>query len=305
MRANGGHEYREQVTAAAAGVPLLEYLSGRYLHSSREQWRQRIGTGQVLIDGRGRDPMAPLRLGEVVVWRRPPWVEPAAPLVFDRIHEDGSLLAVSKPAGLPVLPGAGFLWNTLLHQVRALDPGAVPMHRLGRFTSGIVLFARTAGARAAVASAWRRGDVQRDYRGLACGRPTRASFRVDRRIGPVPHPVLGTVHAATPDGRDAGTRVRVLEQRDRLFLAGLRIETGRPHQIRIHLAAAGHPLAGDPLYGPGGRPTADCRALPGDPGYLLHAERLTLTHPDHGRRLELVAPPPPALRLESEPNPRR
>jgi 23S rRNA pseudouridine1911/1915/1917 synthase len=90
--------------------------------------------------------------------------------------------------------------------------------------------------------------------------------------------------------------VTVLERRAKDSLVEVEIATGRPHQIRIHLAAAGHPLAGDPLYGPGGLPQEDAGALPGDPGYLLHSRLLAFRHPETGICLELEAPPPPALR---------
>jgi 23S rRNA pseudouridine1911/1915/1917 synthase len=126
------------------------------------------------------------------------------------------------------------------------------------------------------------------------------AFIVEVPIGPVPHPLLGSVHGASPAGRASRTEVVVLERRDGLFLCEARIATGRPHQIRIHLAAAGHPLAGDPLYGPGGVPPAGCRALPGDPGYSLHAMELRVIHPRTGRELAVTCPPPPRLRLRKE-----
>ena len=88
----------------------------------------------------------------------------------------------------------------------------------------------------------------------------------------------------------------MLERREGCFLCDVRIASGRPHQIRIHLAAAGHPLVGDPLYARGGVPAAGCTALPGDPGYLLHAAELRVTHPRTGRELEVACAPPPALR---------
>jgi 23S rRNA pseudouridine1911/1915/1917 synthase len=88
----------------------------------------------------------------------------------------------------------------------------------------------------------------------------------------------------------------VVEQRDEAFLCDIRIATGRPHQIRIHLAAAGHPLVGDPLYPAGGVPKPECRALPGDPGYLLHAAELTFRHPVTERQVTLECRPPTALR---------
>ena len=114
-------------------------------------------------------------------------------------------------------------------------------------------------------------------------------------IGPVPHPRLGTVFAARDDGKPARSTVTVIERRDGATLCDVRIATGRAHQIRIHLAWAGHPLAGDPLFGVGGRPLADAPALPGDGGYLLHAHRLQCAHPDGNGVLDLEAPPPAAL----------
>ena len=241
MGKNGGFEYRSQV-GRGAGMPLLAYLKRRYDHSSEADWRSRIEAGDVLIDGERCAPGTRLRAGQLLVWRRPPWVEPAAPLAFETLHRDEHLLAVAKPAGLPVLPGAGFLENTLLYRVREIDPGAVPMHRLGRHTSGIVLFALTAEARAGVAEEFRSRRVSKRYRALAAGDPDRCEFPVAIPIGPVPHSVLGTVHGALASGRAAKSRVRVVDRRASAFVADVFIETGRPHQIRIHLAAAGHPL---------------------------------------------------------------
>ena len=176
------------------------------------------------------------------------------------------------------------------------------MHRLGRDTSGLVLFARTAAAAGVVQAAFRARRVGKVYRALCTGHPAADRFTVDAPIGEVAHVLLGTVHAASPDGRPSRSHVRVLERRggggeQPGALVEVAIETGRPHQIRIHLAFAGHPLAGDPLYGASGLPLPGTRALPGDPGYLLHALRLELDHPLDGSRLRVECAPPPTLRV--------
>jgi 23S rRNA pseudouridine1911/1915/1917 synthase len=173
------------------------------------------------------------------------------------------------------------------------------MHRLGRWTSGIVLFARTPDARATVARSWREGRVRKLYRTLASGSCPRPKFRVEHPIGPVPYPPLGTLHAAFAEGKAASSEIHLVQQGTHAFLADVLIDTGRPHQIRIHLAAAGCPLQGDPLYAAGGRPAPDCRALPGDPGYRLHATRLSLDHPRDGAQIEIACEPPPELRFGS------
>lgn len=300
MALNHGFVYRVQVNAADAGRTLGGWLAASYAHSSSETWAARLAGAEVTLDGAVATGAEVLAAGQIVVWQRPPWDEPDVPLRFDLIHEDADLIAVAKPSGLPTMPAGGFLEHTLLALVRARVGEAHPAHRLGRGTSGLVLFARTREAAAALGRDWRGDAVTKVYRALAAGDPPWTSREITMPIGPVPHPVLGTVHAASATGRAARSFVTVRERRDGAALCDVRITTGRPHQIRIHLAVAGHPLVGDPLYIDGGQPLAGTRVLPGDGGYLLHAHTLDLPHPRTRAPLGLVAPPPPALRASDE-----
>lgn len=302
-RPNRGCTHREQIGSEGAGRTVLDHLAARYTtHADAPEWSRRISAGEVLLDGRPVSPVEVLRAGQWLAWVRPPWIEPEVPLCTAVLYEDDDLLAVAKPDGLPTLPGGGeFQEHTLLALVRRRAPEATPMHRLGRSTSGIVLFARTDLARRRLQEAFRDHCLRKVYRALCSGHPAQDAFEVDTPIGPVPHPGLGTVHGADPGGRASLSHVRVLERREGCALVDVEIETGRPHQIRIHLACAGHPLLGDPLYGPGGRPRPGSLALPGDPGYRLHALALDLLHPRTGRALALRCQPPPILRRRDEP----
>jgi 23S rRNA pseudouridine1911/1915/1917 synthase len=238
-----------------------------------------------------------LSAGQRLTWDRQPWVEPEVPLATAILYEDGDLLAVAKPTGLPTLPGGGeFLDHTLLALVRRRHPEASPMHRLGRGTSGLVLFAPTAGAAQALQTAFREPQTRKVYRTLCSGQPEQDAFEIIAPIGEIPYGPLGLLHAARPGGRPSRSLVTVLERRLDSSLLEVEIFTGRPHQIRIHLAFAGHPLVGDPLYRPGGTPLPGATALPGDPGYLLHAGLLELRHPRSGVTLALHCQPPPPLR---------
>jgi len=292
---NGGFEYRERLGREANGSTVLAWLVERHRHSTEPVWRARIDAGEVSLDGLIASAGDALRSGQRLRWRRPPWQELDVPLGFAVLYRDEHLLAVAKPRGLPSVPNGGFLEHTLLHQVRRLHPEAVPMHRLGRGTSGLLLFARSPAARSAIAALWRAGRVDKEYRALVSGVPRQARFTIDVPIGLLAHPRLGSVYAAATGGKPALSHVELVEARGEQALVAVRIPTGRPHQIRIHLAAAGHPLLGDPLYVTGGVP-GPRPGLPGDGGYHLHAHRLAFSHPATGARLELECAPPPELR---------
>ena len=275
------------------------YLTATRLHSTEQQWAARLERGEVEVDGARVRHDAILRAGQTVVWHRPPWDEATVPTHFDVLHEDESIVVINKPSGLPTMPAGGFLDHTLLSLMRARYPEASPLHRLGRHTSGLVLFARTRMAASQLARAWRGHEVKKIYRALALGTTRAEMFVIDVPIGPVPHPLLGTVQAAREGGKPSHSVAIVLEQRHDSSLFSVEIATGRPHQIRIHMAWAGHPLVGDSLYEAGGGLKAQ-PGLPGDGGYWLHAERLQFTHPGTGTCVTMTAPPPPELQTQAE-----
>jgi 23S rRNA pseudouridine1911/1915/1917 synthase len=295
-RFNQGCEYRERLGPDADSLTLLAYLSHRYRHSSPMEWAARIASGHVLVDELPAHAESVLLAGCQVVWQRPPWVEPDAPKSFSIIYEDDDLIAVNKPAGLPTLPGANFLQSTLQYLVRASAHDAAPLHRLGRWTSGIVLCVRNHAARTELMRQWSANEVGKVYRALANELPDWDEQTIAAPIGPVPHALLGSIHAATQKGKPSLSYVTVIERRVDSFLCNVRIAIGRPHQIRIHLAASGHPLVGDTLYGAGGLPLPDTHALPGDPGYHRHAAELSFRHPSNTHDIVIACEPPTLLR---------
>lgn len=291
---NEGYSYRHALGSNAKGHTAGSFLAAYFAHSSAEEWLARLASGEILVDGVRAEAERPLRPGQILIWNRPPWREEETPLAFGIAHRDECLLVVDKPSGLPTLPGGGFYRHTLLLQVRAHYPTASPVHRLGRGTSGLVVFALDSETAAKLQRGW--GEVRKQYRALASGQAQHDAYDIRCPIGQCEHPRLGEVHAALATGKAARSVARVLERRDRATLFEVDLHTGRPHQIRIHLASIGHPLIGDPLYGIGGVPLPDRPGLPGDLGYHLHAMTLSLAHPSSGKRLELVSPPPPILR---------
>ncbi|MHB8420738.1 MAG: RluA family pseudouridine synthase [Myxococcales bacterium] len=287
---NAGFNYREEVASGLGS--LVEHLARRHPHASAEDWSRSLECGELEVDERRvRRDMA-LRAGQRIVWHRPPWEEPEAPLRLGIVHEDASLLVVDKPAGLPTLPGGGFLEHTLLALVRARDPRWNPVHRLGRGTSGLVVCCRDPGASARLHAAFAGREVDKRYLALVGGELA-APRSIDVPIGPVPHPRLGKVHAACAGGKPSQTLVLGAWPRGGDSLAELRLVTGRPHQIRIHLAAIGHPLVGDPLYLAGGGPGGG--ALPGEGGFRLHAWRIAFPHPAASRPVAFEATIPAEL----------
>ncbi|MFM7266342.1 MAG: RluA family pseudouridine synthase, partial [Cyanobium sp.] len=256
-----------------------------------------------------------------LAWHRPPWREEAVPAAWGVVHDDGDLLVLDKPAGLPVLPAGGFLEHTvlrLLERRHRHDSAGVPrpVHRLGRFTTGLLVCARRPASRAWLSALLREstaalGGCAKVYRALlepgALPLAPGESLRFVGAIGRRPHPRLGWIWCAAsaveveaPGHRPphpsadlpACSTLTLLERHPAADLVAVAIASGRPHQIRIHCAALGAPLLGDPLYDPGGG--ARPQALPGQGGYQLQAWRLELPQPDGGI-LRLEAPAPLAL----------
>jgi len=293
MPLNGGYVYRNEVQRADAGTQLLAYHVARFQHSSPETWRRAIEAGQVRVNGAPADCERLLGAGDKLEFHRPPWEESESPLDFRVVHEDEDVLAVEKPRGLQVLPAGSRLENTLLHLVRSSAPArarSAPVHRLGRGTSGLVLFGQHAAARAFLSAELVAFRVTKTYLALASGTDLPVSCIARHPIGIREH---GPLHIACvdPAGRASLTRLRVLARdraADRSLVAAQPI-TGRPDQIRIHLAACGAPLVGDPLFGVGGLPIDTVR--PGDGGYFLHSAGIGVRHPSTGRLLRLRSLP--------------
>ena len=312
---NQGHVYRDRIREPAASA--IAFYAERYPHSEVAVWEQRLAAGEIACNGQQLRADGPLAPGDRLAWHRPPWQEAAVPVLPQRaiVFDDGDLLALNKPSGLPVLPAGGFLQHTLLAQLEGwLAAGVIatpagpprPVHRLGRFTSGLLVCARSPASRAWLSALLRDGSgserCHKLYRALTQPLPANWAIGEARElttpIGLRPHPRLGRIWCAAgphdPGALPSRSTLTLLERRPGCCLVAVAIATGRPHQIRIHTAALGAPLLGDPLYRPGGQ--ADPEALPGDGGYQLHAHRLRLTDPD-GRRLELEAPLPARLEV--------
>ncbi|MBT9315422.1 RluA family pseudouridine synthase [Leptothoe spongobia] len=292
---NRGWIYDDVVPKDQLPTTVLDYYTHRYRHSDRATWQTRIESGQILLNDKSTTPDRLLAPGQRLSYHRPPWQEPPVPLGIVTIHEDDLLLVINKPSGLPVLPGGSFLQHTLLWQLRQRYPTAAPIHRLGRGTSGIMLIAKTRAARAQLSQQMRQRRLGKTYRtfiGPADDLPDQ--FTITHPIGKISYPQLGYIYGANPEGFDAHSDCTVIQRRSDATLLEVAILTGRPHQIRIHLAAMGHPLLGDPLYLSGGQPDPAATAIPSDCGYWLHAHRLSFMHPA-GEPMTMTCEPPSQL----------
>ena len=294
---NQGWTYRDRVPVAISGIWLSEWMATRYRHSAADVWRARIQAGELDCNGQVLSADCWLSGAEQILWRRPPWREEAIPDRWDTLHDDGDLLVINKPSGLPVIPGGGFLRHTL---TALLEPsGARPVHRLGRFTSGLQVCARHPTTRAELSRHFRPGGRYRKvYQawahrvpGLELGQPWTVSTDVVERQ----HPLLGWIWGPEPLEREpirkrlsARSEIKLLDRHAQGDVLAVTIETGRPHQIRIHLAQLGSPLIGDPLYLLNREISA--RATPGDGGYLLHAWQLNGLNQLGGRVIEARPP---------------
>ena len=286
---NRGYAFTTTISSKHQGETLLSHLATSYPHSTVEAWQQNLSNGEVMLNGITAAGSETLIEGQTLIWNRPPWIEPDSPQHFKVLFEDEYLLAVDKPSGLQTLPGGGFMENTLLRLVQKRTPNARPLHRLDRATSGIVLFAKTSRAASKLLAHWNTSRVKKVYRALAQGVAEQESYEILTAIGRVPHPRMGFVWAANPSGKAAKSLAEVITRTTSTTTFEVTLISGRPHQIRIHLASVGHPLVGDPLYGSGGQPLESLPGLPGDGGYFLRAQSMNFQHPISGEQINIEA----------------
>src|SRR5690349_4382614 len=317
-------EQIEQVTVdgAEAGERLDRVLAAHVTALSRTRLKALVLAGRVAIGGRTiRDPGQRVNAGDRITVAVPP-PEPAAPeaeaIPLAIVHEDDDLIIIDKPKGLVVHPAAGNRSGTLVNALIAhcgaslsgiggvKRPGIV--HRLDKDTTGLMVIAKNDRAHRALSAQFadhgRSGPLERGYLAFVWGAPERPRGTVDKPLGR--HPRARQRMAVREDGRAAITHWTVLERyagtdgQPAASLLDCRLETGRTHQIRVHLASIGHPLMGDDTYGPGFRtkaarlPEPARQALEGLGRQALHAYLLGVEHPVTGRKLVHRSALPPA-----------
>ena len=284
-----------QVASELAGERLDRVLATVPEIGSRALAVRMLSEGEVLVDGRQAPKSERMRGGETIEYELPPQQEPLAreerPLTL--VYEDEHLLVVDKPAGISVHPGAGRSSGTLANALVAYGarggeaperPGIV--HRLDRDTSGLMVVARSEPAFLALRRLVRRHEIEREYLALVHGRPRSRRGTIEAPIGrDRRHPTKRSLETDKPHA--AVTHFELRELLDRHALLGVRLETGRTHQIRVHLAAINLPVAGDPVYG-----VAHDLGLERQ---FLHACRLAFRHPVTGEEVEVASELPADL----------
>jgi 23S rRNA pseudouridine1911/1915/1917 synthase len=287
---------RFSVAEADAGSRLDRALATREEIGSRSLAERLLREGAVRVDGAEKPKSHRLEAGSLVEVALPREAEDALvaePVSIPILYDDEQLVVLDKPAGLVVHPGAGTRAGTLASQLLSLGAAGGPdperpgvVHRLDRDTSGLLVVARTAEAHAALQEAIRKREVERRYLALVRGHPQSRTGRIDAPLGrDRRNPTRRSLD--TEEARAAVTHFDVVETLPQHALLDVRLETGRTHQIRVHLAAIGLPVAGDPQYG-----------VKGDLGLarqFLHAYGLRFAHPMTGDDIDVTSPLPPDL----------
>jgi 23S rRNA pseudouridine1911/1915/1917 synthase len=285
--------YRWVVPAAEGGVRLDRFLAAQGELGTRSQVRRLITDRLVWIEDRPAKPGTVVRPGQTIRVERPrPSVGIVRPQAIDLtvLFEDDWLLVIDKPAGLVVHPAPGHwegtLVNALLHRWGTSKPDLDParlgiVHRLDKDTSGVLVIAKDAATMAALGRQFRRREVRKQYLALAHGRLRTDTGLIDRPIAR--HPLHRKRMAVREHGRTAVTRYEVLERFDRATFLRAIPETGRTHQIRVHLAALGHPILRDATYGTSRAPLVSLGR------HALHAASIAFQHPATAERLTVSA----------------
>ncbi|MEI6891933.1 MAG: RluA family pseudouridine synthase [Pontiella sp.] len=282
-----------QVDHAAAQRRLDAFLATERPELSRSQWKILIETGRVLRNGTVCKPNAKLKADDEISWTLPaPEPSTALPenLPLNILYEDESVIVLNKAPGMVVHPAVGNSTGTLLHGLLFHDPifqtleRAGIVHRLDKDTSGVIVVAKSEKALLELQRQFKERETEKEYRALIWGKP-RISGRIETLLGR--HPVRRKKQSVLKeDGRNAITTFHCLEQFPTCAWMQVNIETGRTHQIRVHMQHIKHPIVGDTLYG-----RSHKGRLPIEPErQMLHAAKLSFTHPESGKRLSFEAP---------------
>ena len=304
---------RFTVTADHSGARVDKALALRLPQISRSRIQQWIEQGAVRVNGAVPRPRDAVFAGDVVELAPPPAPDAAAfapeAMPLDIVYEDDAILVLDKPPGLVVHPGAGNWTGTLANGLLAHDarlaqvPRAGIVHRLDADTSGLMVVAKTIESQTALVRQLQERSVLREYWAIVAGR-TPPAGTIDAAIGRDPRNPVRFRVSRTAAAKEARTRFRRIEcvgaGRIELSWIACRLETGRTHQIRVHLESIGHPLIGDPTYrrgrpGAAGASDRESPAWAVFPRQALHACRLELTHPVRGDRLAWFRAPPPDM----------
>jgi 23S rRNA pseudouridine1911/1915/1917 synthase len=288
---------KHRLRADLTGERLDAFVARSDLEISRAYARRLIEQGHVLLNGELPKPSARLSVGDTVSVEVPaPAVARVAPEALDLrvLYESADVIFVDKPAGMTVHPSAGHASGTLVNAILARYPDIGPLqgelrpgivHRLDKDTSGVMVVARTASAQASLVRQLKERKVEKRYLAIVHGRLSPASGVVDAPIARNPRDRKR--QAIVEGGREARTRYQTLSATSEASLLDITLETGRTHQIRVHMAAIGHPVVGDSTYG-SRSPLIDRQAL--------HSSRLGLTLPSSGEWTEVEAPLPADFR---------
>jgi 23S rRNA pseudouridine1911/1915/1917 synthase len=289
-----------------AGRRLDQALAQLLPQYSRTRIQRWIEEGAVLINGlapRARDVVTGGESATIEARLPPESGVAAEKLPLDIVHQDAAVIVINKPPGMVVHPGAGNREHTLQNALLAHDaklkrvPRAGLVHRIDKDTSGLLVVARTMEAHTALVAELGAHEIEREYLAVCTGAMT-GGGTVDEPIGR--HRTQRTKMTVRSDGRKAVTHFRIEKRFRAHTLARVHLETGRTHQIRVHMAHVGYPIVGDQAYGgrrklPAGATPELVQALQTFPRQALHAARLTLTHPKSGKRVSYDAPLPDDL----------
>jgi 23S rRNA pseudouridine1911/1915/1917 synthase len=285
-----------------SGLRLDQALARLLPDYSRSRLQDWVKRALVRVDGASAAPKDKVWGGERIEVRAEPDAQVRASvaqaIALAIVHEDDHIMVIDKPAGLVVHPGSGnpdgTLLNALLHHAPALAamPRAGIVHRLDKDTSGLLVVAKTLAAQTSLVRQLQAHTVRREYLAVVIGKPT-ATGKVEATIGR--HPVARTKMAVVARGKAAVTHYRVLRGGKGWSLVQCRLETGRTHQIRVHMHSIGHPLIGDPVYGSARLERALPEAARNFRRQALHAARLALIHPASGEAIAFESPLPADL----------